>query len=248
MHAGVSRSYVKTTLEVDILPQPDDTTCGPTCLHAVYRYFGHSLPLPDLIRQVPTVRGGGTLGVYLATHALTLGFSAVIYTYNLTIFDPTWFEPPLPDLVAKLRAQAATRRGERIRTASQAYASYLEAGGKVRMVDLTARLLRNYLNRGIPMITGLSSTYLYRTMREYGDDMQDDDIRGEPSGHFVVLHGYDRVNRTVDVADPFHRNPIARDHRYSVGIDRVMNAILLGIVTDDANLVILEPPHPTPKN
>ena len=21
-------------------PQPDETTCGPTCLHAVFRYFG----------------------------------------------------------------------------------------------------------------------------------------------------------------------------------------------------------------
>ena len=29
-------------LPVEILPQPDETTCGPTCLHAVFRYFGEA--------------------------------------------------------------------------------------------------------------------------------------------------------------------------------------------------------------
>src|SRR5262249_1472255 len=32
-------------LQLDILPQPDDFTCGPTCLHAIYRYLGDEVPL-----------------------------------------------------------------------------------------------------------------------------------------------------------------------------------------------------------
>ena len=27
------------SFDLEILNQPDDVTCGPTCLHAVYRYF-----------------------------------------------------------------------------------------------------------------------------------------------------------------------------------------------------------------
>ncbi len=27
-------------LLLTMLPQPDETTCGPTCLHAIYRYWG----------------------------------------------------------------------------------------------------------------------------------------------------------------------------------------------------------------
>jgi hypothetical protein len=38
-------------LELEMLPQPDDTTCGPTCLHAVYRYRGHEIPLDQVIRK-----------------------------------------------------------------------------------------------------------------------------------------------------------------------------------------------------
>ena len=37
-----------------ILPQPDGTTCGPTCLHAVYQHYGDKLSLDRVIRdEVP---------------------------------------------------------------------------------------------------------------------------------------------------------------------------------------------------
>lgn len=45
-------------LELEILPQPDDATCGPTCLQAVYRYFGDDMPLEQVIRETPALGGG----------------------------------------------------------------------------------------------------------------------------------------------------------------------------------------------
>ena len=62
-----------------------------------------------------------------------------------------------------------------------------------------------------------------------------------PAGHFVVLCGYDRVEKTVLVADPYQPNPLAPGQQYVVSVDRVINAILLGILTYDANLLILQP-------
>ena len=35
---------------IDILPQPDDVTCGPTCLNAVYRFWGDDLPIERIVR------------------------------------------------------------------------------------------------------------------------------------------------------------------------------------------------------
>ncbi len=46
------------------------------------------------------------------------------------------------------------------------------------------------------------------------------------------------------VADPLHDNPAqwgGTGHRYSIGIERVIGAILLGILTHDADIVIIEP-------
>jgi hypothetical protein len=78
-------------------------------------------------------------------------------------------------------------------------------------------------------------------MREWGPTFQHDDIRGLPAGHFVVLCGYDRQLKRVRIADPYLANPLApKQHYYEIPVDRVMCAILLGILTYDANLLVLE--------
>ncbi len=79
-------------------------------------------------------------------------------------------------------------------------------------------------------------------MREYGQPDQADDIRGTPGGHFVVLSGYDKPARTVRVADPYGPHPYGPARDYWLSTDRVVCAILLGIVTHDANLLIIQPP------
>ncbi len=228
-------------LRLGMLPQPDEVTCGPTCLHAVYRYFGDEMPLQQVIREVPHLDEGGTLAVHLACHALRRGYGASIYTYNLQVFDPTWFLPGAPDIRHRLAAQFKSKQGKKLGVATQAYLEYLDRGGQLRFEDLTASLIRRYLNRGIPILTGLSATYLYRSAREKGPRMDYDDILGEPSGHFVVLCGYDREERSVLVADPLLPNPVSETNHYVVNIDRLVCSILLGILTYDDNLLIIKP-------
>lgn len=227
-------------LELDILPQPNDTTCGPTCLHSVYSYFGDDVPLDQVIDEIPTLHTGGTLAVSLGCHALKRGFQATIYTYNLTVFDPTWFLRD-KDLVHCLHEQMAAKSSAKLRAASQTYINFVELGGKIHMQDLNASLLRRYLKRSIPILTGLSSTFLYQCEREIDANCKPDDVRGVPTGHFVVLCGYDKQKRMVRVADPYLPNPLGENHYYEVGLDRLVCAILLGVLTYDANLLVVEP-------
>lgn len=230
-------------LPFEILAQPDDTTCGPTCLHAVYQFYGESPALPDLIAQIPHWEEGGTLAVFLGCHALGRGYRATIYTYNLSMFDPTWFATGHADIAAKLRAQREIKHDVRLDWATEGYLEFLALGGRLRMRDLTAGLIGGILERERPILTGLSSTYLYREPREYGPQNLADDVRGLPTGHFVVLCGYNRSTREVMVADPMHPNPLtSKQHIYSVPIQRVINAILLGVLTYDANMLVIEPP------
>lgn len=235
------RGHDMTKLEFEILPQPTDTTCGPTCLHAVYRYFGDEIPLDQVIDDIPQLLGGGTLAVALGCHALRRGYQAAIYTFDLQVFDPTWFRKEAPSLESRLTAQMAVKESSKLRLASEAYLEFLQRGGKIRMADLTGDLIRRYLKRQIPILTGLSATYLYRDAREYGPHHIPDDVRGYPQGHFVVLCGYGSRRRGVLVADPYLPNPLGPRHHYLIGLDRVMCAILLGILTYDANLLIIQP-------
>jgi len=229
-----------SSVAIPIEPQPDSTSCGPTCLHALYRHFGLDIPLDQIIEEIERLDHGGTLDVFLATHALARGFEATIYTYNLEVFDPTWFIRTGIDLKAKLLAQARVKRREKLRVATAGYLDYLAAGGEIRFADLNRALLRRVLKRGDPVLTGLSATYLFRSPREWGPDDEDDDVRGEPVGHFVLLTGYDSKTREILIADPMHPNPQGSQN-YRVHIDRVIGAVLLGALTYDANLLLIRP-------
>ena len=230
-------------LQLVIQTQPDDFTCGPTCLQAIYRYWGDEVPIGKLVDEIARTPSGGTADVFLANHALQRGYKATIFTYNLRIFDPTWFTTKGLDIRDRLLKQSAVKTPQRpvFGLLTEGYVRFLDLGGSLRYADLSPGLLRRWLRGGVPILTGLSSTYLYRRMREYGPNDDDDDVRGEPQGHFVVLCGYHRQTRSVLVADPFLEHPKAPATHYEVGLERVVGAILLGVLTHDANLLMIEP-------
>lgn len=231
-------------LRFQIAAQPDGVTCGPTCLHGIYRYYGDEVSLEDVIGGVDMLaEGGGTLDVFLANHALRRGYRATLFTYNLNLFDPTWARLPAPELIGRLEAQVAAKSDPKLRVASAGYIRFLQLGGKLRFEDLRPSLIRRFLGRGIPIMTGLSATYLYGTTREIAATNQSDDIHGEPAGHFVVLSGYDRASKCVDVADPYEWNPLTGQRYYSVDLHRLIGAVLLGSLTYDANLLVIERPR-----
>ncbi len=59
----------------------------------------------------------------------------------------------------------------------------------------------------------------------------------------MVLSGYDPSREEVIVADPLKDNPRYGGQTYRVKMDHLIASILLGIVTYDANLVVIMPKH-----
>jgi hypothetical protein len=233
-----------TDLILEILPQPDDETCGPTCLQAVYGFYGDPVALEQVIAEVTPLATGGTLGAYLGLHALQRGYEASLYTYNLDVFDPSWFDEEPLRLSERLQQQALIKTGDGLQAATRAYLQFLASGGRVRFEELGPDVIRGPLLRGQPVMTGLSATYLYNCAREVfrNGRSQYDSIAGRATGHFVVVHGYDPTTDSVLVADPLHDNPRFGTSSYRVGIVRLLGAIMLGVLTYDANILTIEPP------
>ncbi|MEQ8624290.1 MAG: C39 family peptidase [Vicingaceae bacterium] len=231
--------------KIEIQTQPNDFSCGPTCLHAVYKYLGERISLDQVISEVHSLRNGGTLSVMLAIDALKKGYKATIYHYNLELFDPTWF--PITDrsaFIDKLKQQIKAKPIQKLVDASLAYIKFLELGGMIRFRDLTPKLLDNLFQQGYPILTGLSATYLYQCSREVTISdgvMEYNDVKGEATGHFVILSGYNKSKNYVLVADPFKANPVSGTNYYSINTRRVINSILLSIITYDANLLVIQP-------
>lgn len=229
--------------------QPDDETCGPTSLYALYHFYNDPISFKEVLKTVKRVKTGGTLSANLAYHALKRGYHATTYVYNLNIFDLSWFDRETGKadsklLITKLAKQKKYFTNRRDIETTNAYIRMLKHGGEICFQDLNVQLLSNLLKKEQPIITGLSATYLYQTPREWTNRKKIsvyDDIRGDPCGHFVVLCGLDQSQRRCIVADPLHTNPISGTNYYKVSRSRLINSIMLGVLTYDSNLLMITP-------
>lgn len=227
-------------MNIPIVPQPDDSTCGPTTLHAVYNYYNYQIDLPHLIHDIKYLDEGGTLAVFLGLDALKRGFKARIITYNLMTFDPSWSNLEMSGLRQKLIQQLRYKKNRKLQKAILAYIDFLELGGIISFEPLRPSLFKTFFDKKTPILTGLSATYLYQSKREIYENDQAvyDDLRGVPQGHFVVLSGYTDEGK-IKVADPYPHNPLSLNNHYEIDASRLINSILLGIYTYDANLLII---------
>lgn len=239
------RGEVFEFADLEVRQQPDDVTCGPTCLQALYAFHGEPHSLDEVIASVRSLTHGGTLGVLLGIDALERGYDATLYSYNLDVLDPSWFTESGRDLKAELARQLEVREGNKLRAAIQAYIDFLDAGGALRHEALTPELLADIVLEGSPPITGLSATYLYGCQREVfdGTSSRYDDVLGEPVGHFVVISGFDPASGEFRISDPSQDNPLHGSGTYWVKPYRLIGAIFLGVTTYDGNLLIVRSPE-----
>lgn len=241
------RSRVAHELGVPHFHQPDDVTCGPTCLRKVYDFYGLEMELADVLGGIDRNDDGGTLAVFLGIAALERGFAARIFSYDLRIFDPTWEDLSSDELRDRLQRRIPYLLTPKAVRSAEAYLRFLELGGEMAFDELTPGLLKRILNRDHPILAGLSATHLYRMVRERHDPethaLLEDDIAGHPIGHFVVITGYEKWGRSFTVRDPSEHVPVAADGRQVVDAQRLINSILLGDLTSDAVLLEIWPPE-----
>ena len=72
-------------LRLEVLPQPDNVTCGPTCLQAVYRYYGDVISLEQVIEEVTALPHGGTLAVLLKLEFVLIFVGGVFVLEALSV-------------------------------------------------------------------------------------------------------------------------------------------------------------------
>jgi hypothetical protein len=225
-------------LNLHVPKQPDDESCGITCLQAIYDYYDYSTSLAKLKDEIEHLQTGGTVAVNLARNALAHGFKAEIYTYNIKIFDPTWQALEPRDLSHKLKLRQRKIRSKKQKKVIGFYQDFMKKGGTVRFDDLNEDLLSRLFKDHKPIICGLSATYLYQHMRETSDN-EENDIIGQPVGHFVVVSGWDPHTRSVTIQDPLRKNPISETGTYKLPFTKFANAVMLGILTYDENLLVI---------
>ncbi len=234
-------------IDFQMITQPNDEACGIACLQAIYQYYNLPVSYEELDNEIERSLSGGTFAPLLGKNALQRGFKVTLYTNNLVMFDPTWFnhEQSSRDYLKNKLSQQLKYKKERLYGATNIFFDYLDLGGEIQFKVLNIDLLEYYFLRHIPIITGLNSTYLYGGPRDRFDEFGNcilDDVGGKSCGHFVVLYGHEKNEKSVIVADPYLKNPLEKNY-YKTPIDKLINAIMLGLSTYDGNLLIIEPPN-----
>ena len=238
---GMVPASVDIELPITIRRQPDYTTCGPTSLHAVYRYFGDTITLEQVIDEVRKLEGGGTMRLHLAVHALRRGYQAETWICNVAWFDPTWFQQKT-DVIAKLKARMAakecsapsdgTTRHRRSRSTSG-------SSGKLRWGDLTPRLI-GARSEARPADPHRHERHIPLSVHAR-DGAGPDDVAGDPFGHFVVVCGYHSSESSVSIADPLMDNPLHGAQYYRASVHRLIGSIFLGTGSNDSNFLVIKP-------
>jgi len=241
----------RRVLDVPRFAQPDDTSCGPTCLSQVMAFYGEATDVAHLSSRVQRNPDGGTQAVHLAGLALELGYDVRLYPFGVQVFDPTWWDLGADALEGRLEARAHRLRVDgaapHLVDEVLAWQGCLRAGARVDFREPNPSLLVSILDRGHPIIAGLNATWLYREARCRPDDNEDDDIGGWPVGHFVVVRGYTGRGKHFHILDPSdeaapHLHPAgAARGTYPLPADRLTHAILLGDSTRDAVVVEIWP-------
>jgi hypothetical protein len=228
----------------DIVPQPEDSACGPAVLHFVYQC--HSVnagSITQMIAQIQRPRWLGSYAPELGCHALRRGMDARIYATDTRIFDPTWFAEPRADLKQKLRDQQVffrKRSDAEHRAVSTKFLRFLKLGGKVDFSRITPGLIAHLIKEYGPLIADIDSTYFGDEMRYYtsrSGRLIQHDLRGGPVGHFVALVGANLKTMEITVADPQNQNPFSDSRIYCADFQHLINALML----ERGNLLCIRP-------
>lgn len=235
-----SRSGLPTVLlEVARLPQPTQSSAGPTSLRMILAFHGMAVPHDEMLEVLPLDPEDGARGPQIGLAALRCGFQVTIIPYERCILRPQWSTLPPATLLEHLErvgldGSDAGPRGEGV--LARIYADYLRAGGELRFAPLSRELLVSYLQQHTPLIAALDAEYLYAASTAA------DHEAGPRQAHFLVVGGYDAATDEFAVSDPWYDIPLANTGgRYRIPSDRLVTAVLLGAEANDAELIAIRP-------
>ena len=211
--------------------------CGPTSLAQLVYYYGCSESLEEIIRKTKMIKGLGTFDGFLGKTAIALRYKVNIIPQNLYVFDPTWYTLPKKKLLKKLKLLKKHAKNRQLKTCVTGYIKYLEAGGRLEFKPLSKKLLIERLEKH-PILVGLCSTYLYKQKRTNTKKIEESDITGWRTGHFLIVNGYDPKTDKFYITDPWYKIPFSKSGKYKIRSDVLLTAMFLGEATYDC--IVLE--------
>jgi len=203
------------------------STCGPLCLLNIYNHLGVETTLEKILKDLKINDSKATYITQLSGHVQKMGLKAVLLMSNPFIISPEWKDLPRKNIIEKLgkwlvySKSLKSKSDTQVRSLKNAeyLVSYLKNGGDLRIVDLTTKLMDDFLDRRYILLSCLEQSWLWEK-RKIKNKAEFDDIKGQARGHFVVVYG--QSGSDYKVSDPYPTGLPGKEGLYEINKDKFL--------------------------
>lgn len=227
-------------MRLNILPQINHQLSGAETLRGIYAYYGEDISMDDLVVSTTRFSNRRLRPLALAIDALERGYAVTVHCCDTRIFDLSWMGLVSSELKEKLEYHKSKADSVHLTQTFDAYIQILEKGGTIDLSEINRAVIRKAVELKAPIIAAVSATHLFHSKREYLDSKDRpvlDDAKGKTAGHLVAVTAW--VGKEITLHDPYLANPITGKAKYKVYISRLMRSILLGVLSYDAQMVVI---------
>ncbi len=184
--------------------------CAQASAAQIISYYGLNKSLEEIKQEVPVYidsdgRKYGTSLGHIATYFQKLGFKTKLHSSDIIIFDRSWQEINSEELAKKLSERTPfIKHGiydeATIKVIVDGYSQYLASGGQISLPLVDTAYILKYLQQG-PLYMVVSYNSLNNCPKyDFSGDPIQDDIKGIPTTHAIVISGYQ--DGQFEIVDP----------------------------------------------
>ncbi len=226
-----------------------ESECVQASAAQILAFYGIRKTIEEIKNEVPPLRSKdgeliGTLWAHIALYFLELGFNVTFHTTDVVIFDRRWKNLSNKELLKKLeQRQPHLTHGfygrEILDAYFDGYTRFIKKGGIVQLPIVTSDYLYGLLKKG-PILASVDYQFLndvskWSYMAET-DRWVEDDIKGIPLTHAIIISGY--RDGVYTIVDPDFRYGGVR----TIPADHLLGAFYLAQFSFDNMLITLSPP------
>ncbi len=173
--------------------------CGATALAEVMEYFDKKrYNIREIAKETEKTYKNIDWLFAAGISAIKRGFKSKITTVSIEIFDPSWATLNKNKLIRKMEKRLEYLMSLNTKDSYivewnisplKWAIEYLRKGGELFYHPITTKLIKNFLNKKIPLITPMNENLFYGIKRTTEND-EYDDIKGMGTGHIIVISGF----------------------------------------------------------
>ncbi|MBD3280341.1 hypothetical protein GF389_02360 [Candidatus Dojkabacteria bacterium] len=199
--------------------------CGPLCLVNIFENLGDKALVEDIMEDLGVTENEITYLPQLALYAHKNNLKIKYLQSNPREISPNWKGLESDKYLETLKKFQEEMDKESIWKKNLKFLiEYIEAGGEIEVDDLSREKISQYLAEGYVVLAAVEQTWLWGKRKVKGK-IEYDDLKGKPSGHFVVIYKEDGDDFLV--SDPYPTGLEGKEGLYRVSKDTMLVSILV---------------------